>query len=219
MSTGNWAYSRRAMVGMTANDSFDWGGDDVRLLGFVLPKIAPHPSAPGSGKQRPRRRLSRQPCALVHDDKQQCHGKRTAQCVVRVFWTRTTRVTSGTADTPRRRPRVREGCGNWGESRHPYLIHRGARQRPVKQTVDQFQLLSTNAGCLIHRARASEPVKQDRGSVPAFVDQRPLLDPRHHVAQLGADLLDRMRRALGAHRLERGLVDAVLEHPVAREAA
>src|SRR5262245_4032220 len=55
--------------------------------------------------------------------------------------------------------------------------------------------------------------------VAAPIHQRALLDPRHHAPQLGADLLDRMLRHLLAHRLERGLVDLVLEHPVAREAA
>jgi osmoprotectant transport system permease protein len=45
------------------------------------------------------------------------------------------------------------------------------------------------------------------------------LDPRHHVAQLGADFLDRMGGELGAGRLERGLVDLVLQHPVAGELA
>ena len=56
-------------------------------------------------------------------------------------------------------------------------------------------------------------------SVPRAVDQRPLLDPRHHVAQLGADLLDRMRCAFGAHRLERSLIDFVLQHPLLDEFA
>src|SRR6187200_1718885 len=57
------------------------------------------------------------------------------------------------------------------------------------------------------------------GSVPALVHQRLGLDPRHHLAQLLADLLDRMLGELGAGRLERSLVDLVLEHPVARELA
>src|ERR687886_758151 len=58
-----------------------------------------------------------------------------------------------------------------------------------------------------------------RGSVPTAIHQGALLDPRHHGAQLGADLLDRMRSHLGAHGLERGLVDAVLQHPVLDELA
>src|SRR3954471_19636682 len=57
------------------------------------------------------------------------------------------------------------------------------------------------------------------GSVPAAIHHRTLLDPRHHGTQLGPDLLDRMCGHLGAHRLERGLVDAVLQHPVAGEGA
>src|SRR5215831_13337893 len=57
------------------------------------------------------------------------------------------------------------------------------------------------------------------GSVPALVNQRPLLDPWHHLAQLGAHMLDWMLGELGAHRLERGLVHLVLEHPVLDEAA
>src|SRR5256714_3231767 len=55
--------------------------------------------------------------------------------------------------------------------------------------------------------------------VPAAVHKRPLLDPRHHGAQLGADLLDRVRRHSGSHGLERGLIDAILQHPVMGEAA
>src|SRR5205807_8168054 len=58
-----------------------------------------------------------------------------------------------------------------------------------------------------------------RQSVPAAVDERALLDPRHHAAQLLADLLGRMRGHLRAHRLERGLVDPVLQHPVLGELA
>src|SRR4051812_2457347 len=50
-------------------------------------------------------------------------------------------------------------------------------------------------------------------SVPGLVDQRPLLDPGHHLAELGANLLDRVLGELGAGRLERGLVDLVLQHP------
>jgi hypothetical protein len=48
-------------------------------------------------------------------------------------------------------------------------------------------------------------------SVLGLVDQRALLDPRHHVAEFFADFLDRMGRELGAGGLERGLVDLVLE--------
>src|SRR5262249_5434482 len=60
---------------------------------------------------------------------------------------------------------------------------------------------------------------QPRRSVAALVDQRALLDPRHHLAQLRADLFGRVLGELGAGRLERGLVDLVLQHPVAGEAA
>src|ERR1700749_1942576 len=55
--------------------------------------------------------------------------------------------------------------------------------------------------------------------VLALIDQCALLDPRHHVAELGADFLDRVCRELGAGGLERGLVDFVLQHPVAGELA
>src|SRR5579875_3093494 len=55
--------------------------------------------------------------------------------------------------------------------------------------------------------------------VPAPVHQTVLGDPGHHRAQLLADLLDRMLTHLPAHRLEARLVDLVLEHPLAREAA
>src|SRR6266516_3369393 len=56
-------------------------------------------------------------------------------------------------------------------------------------------------------------------SIPALVHERLGLDPRHHGAQFFADLLDRMLGELGAHRLERGLVDPVLQHPIAGEAS
>src|SRR5207302_8683655 len=55
-------------------------------------------------------------------------------------------------------------------------------------------------------------------SIAALVHQCLGLDPRHHGAQFFADLLDRVLGELGAHRLERGLVDLVLQHPVAGEA-
>src|SRR6476646_321998 len=66
---------------------------------------------------------------------------------------------------------------------------------------------------------SDRPSNDPARSVPALVDECALLDPRHHGAQLGADLLDRMSRALRAHGLERGLVDAVLQHPVLDELA
>src|ERR1700731_4769467 len=51
--------------------------------------------------------------------------------------------------------------------------------------------------------------------IPAAVHQRPLLDPRHHGTQLGADLLDRMRSHSRPHRLERTRIDPVSPPPVA----
>src|ERR1700693_1226507 len=67
----------------------------------------------------------------------------------------------------------------------------------------------------LSRARRAAPAQ---ASIAALVHQRLGLDPRHHGAQLFADLFDRMLGELGAHRLERGLVDLVLQHPVAGEA-
>ncbi len=64
-----------------------------------------------------------------------------------------------------------------------------------------------------------DEISNGPGSVPVLVHHRALLDPRHHGAQLLADLLDRVRGALGAHGLERGLVDPVLQHPVLHELA
>src|SRR6185437_12126305 len=77
------------------------------------------------------------------------------------------------------------------------------------------------ARCLIPKgfAPANPSSRKKRGSVLALVHQRALLDPRHHLAQLGADLLDGMFSELGARRLEGRLVDLVLQHPVARELA
>ena len=43
---------------------------------------------------------------------------------------------------------------------------------------------------------------QHPGNISILV--RAFLDPRHHVAELGADLLDRVLSELGAGRLERG---------------
>src|ERR1700712_3794422 len=54
-------------------------------------------------------------------------------------------------------------------------------------------------------------------SVAGLVDQRLLGDPRHHAAELGTDLFDRVGGELSTGRLERGLVDLVLQHPVAGE--
>ena len=52
-----------------------------------------------------------------------------------------------------------------------------------------------------------------------LVNQFVLSDPWHHLAQLRADLLDVVGGELRARRLERGLVDLVLQHPVAGELA
>src|SRR5262249_36868407 len=62
-------------------------------------------------------------------------------------------------------------------------------------------------------------VRDPSGSIPALVHQGPLLDPRHHGAQLLTDVFDRVRRHLGTHRLERRLVHPVLQHPVLDELA
>src|SRR5258706_14900214 len=55
--------------------------------------------------------------------------------------------------------------------------------------------------------------KRSLQSILGLVDQRALLDPGHHVAQLSADVLDRMGGEFCARGLERGLVDLVLQHP------
>src|SRR6266852_2635929 len=69
-----------------------------------------------------------------------------------------------------------------------------------------------------HLAR-SRTSSVDQALILGLVDQGALLDPRHHVAELDADFLDRVGGELGAGRLERGLVDLVFQHPVAREFA
>src|SRR6187551_2612827 len=56
-------------------------------------------------------------------------------------------------------------------------------------------------------------------SVLVLVDQLVGADPRHHRAQLGAGLLDRVRRRGLARGLELGLAGAVVEHEVLDEAA
>src|SRR6185436_5036275 len=55
--------------------------------------------------------------------------------------------------------------------------------------------------------------------VLALVDQSALGDPGHHGAEALADLFHLVAVAFGAHRLERGLVDAVLQHPILDELA
>src|SRR6185436_5618514 len=54
-------------------------------------------------------------------------------------------------------------------------------------------------------------------SVLAFVDQSALGDPRHHAAKPLADLFHLVVVAFRPHRLERRLVDAVLQNPVLDE--
>jgi len=56
-------------------------------------------------------------------------------------------------------------------------------------------------------------------SVFRLVDELVLRNPWHHGAELSAHFFDLMRIVAGADGLERGLVDLVLEHPVAREFA
>src|SRR6184192_1470599 len=51
-------------------------------------------------------------------------------------------------------------------------------------------------------SRSAECLIVDQTSILGLVDQRAFLDPRHHVAELDADLLDRVLRELGAGRLE-----------------
>src|ERR1700730_7728435 len=80
---------------------------------------------------------------------------------------------------------------------------------------------SYRPGRLSRSSRSGPPERDalERGIaclVPRLVDQRALLDPRHHVAEFGADVLDRMLGELGAGGLERGLVDLVVQDPVAR---
>src|SRR3990170_3760639 len=60
-----------------------------------------------------------------------------------------------------------------------------------------------------------------RSSILVFglVDQPVLLDPRHHVTQLRAHDLDRVRSTDAAHRLERGRARLVLKYEFLRELA
>src|SRR3954451_17972381 len=69
-------------------------------------------------------------------------------------------------------------------------------------------------------ARVSQPRPGCRARlVLALVDQRVMLDPRHHRAQPLAELLDLVLRGAAAHRLEAGLARGVFQHPFARETA
>ena len=56
-------------------------------------------------------------------------------------------------------------------------------------------------------------------SILALVDERLLLDPRHHAAQLRADLLDRVRIVHAPRRLEARLAGLALADPLGRELA
>src|ERR1044072_193355 len=56
------------------------------------------------------------------------------------------------------------------------------------------------------RRHRSAP-REDRAPTLRLVDQRTLLDPGHHVAELGAYFLDLVFSHLCAGGLERGLVD------------
>src|SRR4029078_6042091 len=77
----------------------------------------------------------------------------------------------------------------------------------------QIEVVSADAKTLI------KILPNIKVSVFAFIDQRPLGNPRHHGAQALAHGFHIVVVAFGAHRLERGLVDAVLEHPVLDELA
>src|SRR4051794_28816119 len=66
--------------------------------------------------------------------------------------------------------------------------------------------------------RTAASRRSERRSVPRLVHQRVLADPGHHSAEFLADLLDRVFGQPPAGSLEAGLVDLVLQHPVAREA-
>src|ERR1700730_16439843 len=103
---------------------------------------------------------------------------------------------------------------------------------PPRRSVPLTRLLARSLACAgcVNLPACSEPPSPTRGegktpggegenSILRLIEERFGLDPRHHRAELFADVLDRMLRELGARRLERGLVDLVLEHPVAGEAA
>src|SRR5271167_2567047 len=68
---------------------------------------------------------------------------------------------------------------------------------------------------------APSPPKRARAdiSVLRLVDQPVRRDPRHHGAQLLADLFDLVLGRAAAGRLEAGQAGLVLQHPVAGEAA
>src|SRR3954451_18090485 len=69
-------------------------------------------------------------------------------------------------------------------------------------------------------ARVSQPRPDCRAwLVLALVDQRVLLDPRHHRTQPLAYFLDLVLRGAAPHRLEAGLTGGVFQHPFAGEPA
>src|SRR5581483_10125936 len=86
----------------------------------------------------------------------------------------------------------------WNDGRIPVLRNglMGPRTRrsSVRHRVGQ---ISRSGAIRLTRMRRREVGIRSR-SVLAAIDQRALLDPRHHLAKLGTDLLDRMLGELGA---------------------
>ena len=87
----------------------------------------------------------------------------------------------------------RPGAGEW-----PNKVKAGGLNPPGPA---RFASPACVGGCVSEaasRARASLSRKREGEAsqplVPGFVHQRPLLDPGHHLAELGADLLDRSAR-------------------------
>src|SRR5579872_6089536 len=78
---------------------------------------------------------------------------------------------------------------------------------------------SSAATCRARSVRGRARAWAKSRSVLRAVDQRVLLDPRHHRAQALADLFDIVLGGGATHGLKARLPGIVLEHPVAREAA
>src|SRR5260370_3811023 len=99
-------------------------------------------------------------------------------------------------------------------ARQPALIGRPrcrGRRRPDKTQASFASAAATEEE--VRRHGHSTGASHGRVLVPGFVDEAIFGDPRHHGAQLLADLFDLVLCGTAAQRLEAGLSGVVFEHP------
>jgi hypothetical protein len=86
-------------------------------------------------------------------------------------------------------------------SRFPEFSDHKIEIKANRASLTPFIHLSPN-GTTNNNPESEGKFQRSVSSISRAIDQRALLNPRHHFAQFGADRLGRMRRELGAHRLE-----------------